>query len=58
MSFLRRTLDKIHPYVTEDGKYPQFYALYEAVDTIFYSPADVNQGRTHVRDGIDHELVI
>ncbi|MEM7358901.1 MAG: NADH:ubiquinone reductase (Na(+)-transporting) subunit B [Pseudomonadota bacterium] len=58
MSFLRRTLDKIHPYVTEDGKYPQFYALYEAVDTIFYSPADVNQGRTHVRDGVDLKRVM
>ena len=52
MSYLRRMLDSIHPHVTEGGKYQKFYALYEAVDTIFYSPADVNQGRNHVRDGV------
>mgnify|MGYP000551340299 FL=1 len=58
MSFLRRTLDSIHPHVTEGGKYQKFYALYEAVDTVFYSPADVNRGRNHVRDGIDLKRVM
>lgn len=58
MSFLRRTLDSIHPHVTEGGKYQKFYALYEAVDTIFYSPADVNRGRNHVRDAIDLKRVM
>ncbi len=58
MSFLRRTLDNIHPHVTSGGKYEKFYALYEAVDTIFYSPADVNRGRNHVRDGIDLKRVM
>jgi len=58
MSFLRRTLDRIEPHVSDGGKYRQFYALYEAVDTIFYSPADVNVGRNHVRDGIDLKRVM
>lgn len=58
MSFLRRTLDGIHPHVTGEGKYKQFYALYEAIDTFFYSPADVNIGRNHVRDGIDLKRVM
>lgn len=58
MSFLRRTLDNIHPHVTGEGKYKQFYALYEAIDTVFYSPADVNRGRNHVRDGIDLKRVM
>jgi len=58
MSFLRRTLDSLHPHVTEGGKYQKFYALYEAVDTIFYSPGDVNRGRNHVRDGIDLKRVM
>jgi len=58
MSFLRRTLDGIHPHVTGEGKYKQFYALYEAVDTIFYTPGDVNTGRNHVRDGIDLKRVM
>ena len=58
MSFLRRTLDNIYPHVAENGKYKQFYALYEAVDTIFYSPADTTQGSNHVRDGIDLKRVM
>ncbi|MFQ3245292.1 MAG: Na+-transporting NADH:ubiquinone oxidoreductase subunit B [Arenicella sp.] len=58
MSFLRRTLDSIHPHVTEGGKYKKFYALYEAVDTVFYSPGDVNKGRNHVRDAIDLKRVM
>lgn len=58
MSFLRRTLDSIHPHVVKGGKYEKFYALYEAVDTIFYSPADTNKGRNHVRDGIDLKRVM
>jgi len=58
MSLLRRTLDSIHPHVVEGGKYQKFYALYEAIDTIFYSPADVNRGRNHVRDGIDLKRVM
>ncbi len=58
MSFLRRTLDNIHPHVVEGGKHQKFYALYEAIDTFFYNPADVNQGRNHVRDGIDLKRVM
>lgn len=58
MSFLRRTLDNIHPHVTGDGKHKKFYALYEAIDTVFYAPADVNTGTNHVRDGIDLKRVM
>ena len=58
MSFLRRTLDNIHPHVAPGAKYQKFYALYEAVDTIFYAPADVNTGRNHVRDGVDLKRVM
>jgi Na+-transporting NADH:ubiquinone oxidoreductase subunit B len=58
MSLLRRTLDNIYPHVAENGKYKKFYALYEAVDTIFYSPSDTTQGTNHVRDGIDLKRVM
>ena len=58
MSFLRRTLDNMHPHVMPGAKYEKFYALYEAVDTIFYSPADVNKGSNHVRDGVDLKRVM
>ena len=58
MSFLRRTLDRIHPHVVKGAKYEKLYALYEAIDTLFYSPSDVNAGRTHVRDAIDLKRVM
>ena len=58
MSFLRRALDRIHPHVVKGAKYEKFYAFYEAVDTFFYSPPDVNAGRNHVRDGIDLKRVM
>ena len=50
---LRGFLDNIEPNFTKGGKYEKFYALYEAVDTIFYQPAYTTQSGAHVRDGID-----
>ena len=38
---LRSTLDKLEPNFKPGGKYENWYALYEAVDTIFYSPGSV-----------------
>lgn len=58
MSFIRRTFDKIYPHVAEGGKYQKFYVLYEVFDTFFYSPADVNKGRNHVRDGVDLKRIM
>ena len=58
MSFLRRTLDNIRPHVMKGGKHEKWYAFYEAIDTLFYSPEDVNKGKTHVRDSIDLKRVM
>ncbi|GAB5498141.1 MAG: NADH:ubiquinone reductase (Na(+)-transporting) subunit B [Pseudohongiellaceae bacterium] len=55
---LRRVLDDIEPHFTKGGKYASFYALYEAVDTIFYSPSKVTVAEPHVRDGIDLKRVM
>ena len=49
---IRQTLDNLEPHFHKGGKYEKFYALYEAVDTIFYAPASVTRSTTHVRDGI------
>ena len=38
MKVLRNYLDKIEPHFEHGGKLHKWYALYEAVDTIFYSP--------------------
>jgi Na+-transporting NADH:ubiquinone oxidoreductase subunit B len=55
---LRRVLDDLEPHFTKGGKYQAFYALYEAVDTIFYSPSRVTRAEPHVRDGIDLKRVM
>jgi len=55
---LRKLLDRMEPHFHKGGKYEKYYALYEAVDTIFYSPASVTRTAPHVRDGIDLKRVM
>lgn len=55
---LRSYLDKIQPHFHKGGKYERWYALYEAVDTILYSPGSVTKSGPHVRDGIDLKRVM
>ncbi|MBD3648061.1 MAG: RnfABCDGE type electron transport complex subunit D, partial [Pseudomonadales bacterium] len=50
---LRKFLDNIEPYFEEGRPLEKFYAVYEAVDTIFYTPGVVTSGASHVRDPID-----
>jgi Na+-transporting NADH:ubiquinone oxidoreductase subunit B len=53
MAATRKLLDKVEPHFTEGGKLQKYYGLYEMVDTFLYTPSDVTQGATHVRDGND-----
>ena len=53
MSALRRFLDKLEPSFQKGGRYHQWFAVFEMVDTFLYSPADNTRGSPHVRDGID-----
>ena len=55
---LRSTLDNLEPHFKPGGKYESWYVLYEAVDTIFYSPSSVTQSSAHVRDGIDLKRIM
>ena len=50
---LRKILDDLEPHFHKGGKYENWYALYEAADTIFYSPGSTTKTTAHVRDGID-----
>jgi Na+-transporting NADH:ubiquinone oxidoreductase subunit B len=50
---LRSMLDSIEPQFHKGGRFEKFYALYEAVDTLFYTPGYVTKSGSHVRDGID-----
>ena len=55
---LRRILDKAEPLFTRGGRYEQFGAIYEMIDTLFYSPPDVTRGSPHIRDAIDLKRVM
>ncbi|WP_415884849.1 NADH:ubiquinone reductase (Na(+)-transporting) subunit B [Neptuniibacter sp. QD37_6] len=50
---LRNILDKMEPHFHKGGKYENWYALYEAADTIFYTPGYVTKTAAHVRDAVD-----
>ena len=49
----RKILDDMEPHFHKGGKWESWFALYEAADTIFYSPASTTKTTAHVRDGID-----
>lgn len=55
---LREFLNGIEHHFEKGGKYERWYALYEAVDTIFYSPGHVTSTTSHVRDGIDLKRIM
>ncbi len=55
---LRSFLDSIEPNFKEGGRYQSWYPLYEAVDTIFYSPSSVTKSTAHVRDGVDLKRIM
>ena len=55
---LRQQLDAIEPHFKPGGRFESWYALYEAVDTIFYSPGSVTKANAHVRDGIDLKRIM
>ncbi|NIR29765.1 MAG: NADH:ubiquinone reductase (Na(+)-transporting) subunit B [Gammaproteobacteria bacterium] len=58
MSRLRRWLDRMHPLFAKGGPYERYYAVYEMVDTLLYTPADVARTAPHVRDGVDLKRVM
>jgi Na+-transporting NADH:ubiquinone oxidoreductase subunit B len=58
MRSLRRFLDVLEPHFVAGGRLQKFHAIYEMVDTLFFSPADVTRGSPHVRDAIDLKRVM
>ena len=55
---IRQTLDNLEPHFHKGGKYEKYYPLFEAVDTIFYSPPSVAKTTAHVRDGVDLKRIM
>ncbi len=58
MRALRNFLDRLHPHFARGGRYERFGALYEMVDTLLYTPADVTRNAPHIRDAIDLKRVM
>jgi Na+-transporting NADH:ubiquinone oxidoreductase subunit B len=58
MKPLRSLLDRLEPLFTKGGRFEQLHALFEAVDTFFYSPGDLARGSPHVRDALDLKRVM
>lgn len=56
--FLRKFLDDMEPHFHKGGKWEKWFALYEAVDTIFYSPDYTTRTTAHIRDGVDLKRIM
>ena len=50
---LRQWLDSIEPQFLKGGRYEKYYAVYEMVDTLLYSPKTVTQYAPHARASLD-----
>jgi Na+-transporting NADH:ubiquinone oxidoreductase subunit B len=55
---LRRLLDRQERHFRPGGRYQRFGALFELVDTFFYTPATVTARAPHLRDGVDLKRVM
>lgn len=53
MNPLRRMLGRMKPAFSKGGKLEKLYPLYEGVDTFLFTPGEVTQNASHVRDGMD-----
>ncbi len=58
MRSLRKLLDKAEPHFAKGGRFEGYQAIYEMLDTLFYSPPDVSRHAPHVRDAIDLKRVM
>jgi Na+-transporting NADH:ubiquinone oxidoreductase subunit B len=58
MRRFRQFLDRLEPLFARGGRFEKFNAVFEMVDTLFYSPPDVTRGSPHVRDALDLKRVM
>lgn len=55
---IKNFLERIEPQFESGGKHEKWYALYEAVATILYTPGSTTKATTHVRDSIDLKRIM
>ena len=53
MKFLKDMNDKLAPNFEKGGRFEKFYPLFEMHDTGMFTPGEVTQTGSHVRDGLD-----
>lgn len=58
MSWLKNKLETMAPDFQKGGKHQGWAALFEAIDTFFYSPKKVTHAAAHVRDSIDLKRIM
>jgi Na+-transporting NADH:ubiquinone oxidoreductase subunit B len=58
MKLARRLLKRAEPHFSSGGKLHRLYPLFEAVDTMLFTPALDTRGAPHVRDAIDLKRVM
>lgn len=50
---MRKWLDSVEPLFLKGGKYEKYYAVYEMVDTLLYTPKTVTRFAPHARASLD-----
>ena len=58
MKLLRDLFDQVEPHFEKGKPLEKLFPLYEAIDTFLFTPGKVNQGPTHVRDGIEFKRMM
>ena len=58
MKWLRDQFDAVEPHFEEGGKLHKLYPMYEATDTLLFTPKDVTKTASHVRDGLDLKRMV
>lgn len=53
MKFLRNLLDRQEKHFHKGGKWEKLFPLFEAIDTFMYTPGQVTQTGSHIRDAMD-----
>jgi Na+-transporting NADH:ubiquinone oxidoreductase subunit B len=55
---LRKILDDLEHHFQEGGRFQNWFALYEVIDTFLYAPDSVTKSTAHVRDGVDLKRIM
>ena len=58
MKFIRDMHDKVAPNFEKGGKFEKFYPLWEAHDTLLFTPGLVTKTASHIRDALDQKRMM